>query len=152
MLNLEDPLQTEYVIFDLERWHRDIFDDDELSVEHNNKRKSVRYIRKDLTVFISQPDILGTYSLSSISRATEVKLFDISSRGVLISGPSRLDLKINQTIMLTLIFDSNKMFEFPARIVRKLIEDRTYYGIKFNRVNDRLAEYLLESQSDLVFK
>lgn len=152
MLNLDDPLDIRDIAFDWQLWDRDIFDDEHLIISHSNQRKSIRYVRKDVTVFISRPDIFGTYRLFSVSRATKVKLFDISSRGVLIAGPSRLLLKINQKIMLTLIFDSNKMFEFPAQVVRQLTEGRKLYGVKFDKVNDALGEYLLDSQGSFNFK
>jgi hypothetical protein len=81
-----------------------------------------------------------------------VKLLDISSRGALIGGPSKMVLKTNQKIMLTLIFFSNKKFEIPARVTRQLVEGRTFYGIRFDKVGDELGDYLLESQTDLIFK
>lgn len=161
MLNLNDPRHTEQVAFNWELWDRDIFeefDEEEISSglsgfsKLGNLRKSVRYVRKDITAFISQPDIFGTYRLFSVSCAVKVRLFDISSRGSLIAGPSGLDLRKNQKVMLTLIFDSNMMFEFTAKVVREVTEDRKLYGIKFDKVNNDLGEYLLESQSDLIFK
>lgn len=153
MLNLNDPINTPEVAFNWQLWDRDIFEEETTDFNRGgNQRKSVRYVRKDITTFISQPDIFGSYSLFSISRATKVKLFDISSRGALIAGPSRLVLRKNQRIKLTLIFNTNKMFEFPAKVVREVTEERKLYGIKFDRVNDSLGDYLLESQSDLVFR
>jgi hypothetical protein len=124
----------------------------ELAKLQQNQRKSVRYVRKDVTVFISQADVFGFYTLFSFSRAIKVKLFDISSRGILIGGPSRLKLRKNQKILLTVIFNSNKTFEIPARVAREIMEERKFYGIKFDKVNDALGDYLLESQTDLIFK
>lgn len=152
MQNLDALINTENITFDLNPVGTDIFDDSSLITKYNNHRKSVRYIRDDITVFISQADIFGFYSLFSYSRAIRVKLLDISSRGAMIGGPSKLVLKINRKIMLTLIFNSNKKFEIPARVKRKIIEGRVFYGLKFDKVNDELGDYLLESQSDLLFK
>lgn len=153
MLNLKDFTYTEQAAFDWQLWDRDIFDEeDTYYTPGGNQRKSVRYVRKDITIFISKPDIFGTYNLFSVSRATQVKLFDISSRGVLIAGSSGLLLKKNQKVMLTLIFNTNKMFEFSAKVVREETERRKLYGIKFDKVNDTLGDYLLESQTELIFR
>lgn len=153
MLNLNDPINTQQAAFNWQLWDRDIFEEEKTDSNFGgNQRKSVRYVRKDITIFISQPDFFGSYSLFSVSRATKVKLFDISSRGALIAGPSRLILKKNQRLKLTLIFSTNKMFEFTAKVVREVTEERKLYGLKFDKVNDTLGDYLLESQSDLVFR
>lgn len=152
MSNLDTPINTKNVDFELNPMENDIFDDSTLVTRYQNHRKSVRYIRKDITAFISQADIFGTYSLFSYSRAIRVKLLDISSRGTMIGGPSKLVLKVNQKIMLILIFNSNKNFEIPARVMREIVQGRTFYGIKFDKVENELGDYLLETQSDLVFK
>jgi c-di-GMP-binding flagellar brake protein YcgR len=152
MTNLTASINTEETNGVLNCAEVDIFDDSSLITPYSNRRKSVRYVRKDVTAFISQADMFGGYSLFSSSRAIRVKLLDISSRGTMIGGPSKLVLKINQKIMLTLIFTSNKKFEIPSRIKREFVEERTFYGVKFDEVHDDLGEYLLESQADLVFK
>jgi c-di-GMP-binding flagellar brake protein YcgR len=146
MPNLEDSIDTEYVINNL------YLDDSELIINYKNQRKTVRYVRKDITAFVSQADIFGSYSFFSCSRAVRVKLLDISSQGVLLGAPSELVLKLNQKVMLILIFNSNKKFEIQARVKRQLFEGRRFYGVKFDKVNDELGDYLLESQEDLVFK
>jgi PilZ domain len=152
MTNLTASINTEETNGVLNCTEVDIFDDSSLITPYSNRRKSVRYVRKDVTAFISQADIFGGYSLFSSSRAIRVKLLDISSRGTMIGGPSKLVLKINQKIMLTLIFTSNKKFEIPSRVKREFVKERTFYGVKFDEVHDDLGEYLLESQADLVFK
>lgn len=153
MLNLKEPTFTEQVAFNWQLWDRDIFEEESSDLNPvSNQRKSTRYVRKDIAVFVSQPDIFGSYSLFSISRPTKVKLFDISSRGVLIAGPSNLVLRKKQKIMLTLIFNTNKTFEFLGTVVREVTEQRKLYGVKFDKVNDALGDYLLESQADLVFR
>lgn len=154
MSDLADPVYDsdyatlENVNFDLYFADTDIY---EVAKLYQNQRKSVRYVRKDVAVFISQADIFGFYSLFSHSKAIKVKLFDISSRGMLIAGPSGLRLKRGKKIVLTVIFNSNRMFEISAVVVREIIEERRFYGIKFDKVNDALGDYLLESQTDLVF-
>lgn len=153
MPDLDNPTEdTDNAAHNLSFLESDVFDAVHIMVKYKNQRKSVRYVRKDITAFISQADIFGTYSLFSYSRAIKVKLIDISSRGALIGGPSSMALKINQKIMLTLIFSSNRKFEFPSTVKREITQERTFYGLKFDAVSDTLGEYLLESQSDLVFK
>ena len=131
----------------------DIFNDSKLDSSYpQNRRKSVRYVRKDITASISQEDIFGTYSLFSYSQVFRVKLIDISSRGALVGVPTKLTLKVNQKIMLTLIFDSNKKFEIPAKVVHNLTQGKRFYGLKFHRPNDELGDHLLETQADLIFR
>jgi hypothetical protein len=111
-----------------------------------NKRKTLRYIRKDITALVNQADIFGTYRLFSVSRFIRVRLLDISSKGSLIASPEKL--KPNRQVMLTLVFDSNKKFEIPARIVREIRRRRSFYGLEFEKVNDDLADYLVTSEID----
>jgi hypothetical protein len=151
MQKMNDFTDTEIVVYDLYQAERDVFDP-QAEPKYKNQRKTVRYVRKDITAFVSQADVFGTYSLFSYSRAIKVKLLDISSKGALIGGPSTLTLKMNKKIMLTLIFNSNRKFDISARVVRELIQGRRFYGIKFDKANDELGDYLLESQTDLVFK
>lgn len=152
MSELEVPVETKNVTFERYLRDSDVFDDSQLITHYQNKRKSVRYVRKDITAFICQADIFGCYSLFSSSRAIRVKLLDISSRGVLLGGPSKLVLKINQKVMLILIFNSNRKFEISARVMHQLVRGRRFYGVKFDKPNDELGDYLLETQEDLVFK
>ncbi|MEY4768072.1 MAG: hypothetical protein RL637_711 [Pseudomonadota bacterium] len=111
-----------------------------------NKRKTVRYVRKGITAFISKADIFGGYQLFSFSRCIRVRVLDISSNGCLIACPEKL--KIHRKIRLTLVFNSNRHFEISAIIVRKLAEDRKFYGIRFDHAHDELADYLLESDNE----
>ena len=158
MLNLRDFTYTNFTYteetaFNWQLWERDIFDEEDSDYNRGgNERRSVRYVRSDITVFVSKPDIFGSYTLFRVSRPTQAKLFDISSRGVLLAGDSKLALRKNQTVKLTLIFNTNRMFEFPARVVREVTEQRKLYGVKFDQVNDELGDYLLESQTELIFR
>jgi hypothetical protein len=110
-----------------------------------NKRKTVRYVRKDISAFISQADIFGTYSLFSHSRSIRVRLLDISCKGSLIASPKKLNS--NRKFRLTLVFNSNKKFEISAKIVRELTRNRSFYGLKFDSINNELGDYLLESET-----
>lgn len=151
MPDLEYFTDIDDIPFELYLVDDDVFDDSKLITNYKNKRKSVRYVREDITAFISQADIFGTYTLFSYSRAVRVKLLDISSRGVLVGGPSYLVFKKEHKVMLTLVFNSNRIFEIPTKVMRQLNEGKKFYGLKFDAVNDELGDYLLESQSDLVF-
>lgn len=153
MSSLKDSTYIEQVAFNWQLWDRDIFSEENIADSPaGNNRKSIRYVRKDIAVFVSKPDVFGCYSFFKSSRVTRVKLFDISSRGVLIAGSLLLKLKKNQKVKLTLIFQTNKSFEFSARVVREVTEQRKLYGIKFDKTNIELGEYLFESQEDMKFK
>lgn len=152
MPNSDKSVSTEDVTFQLYLTDSDIFDEVSVTTTYQNQRKTVRYVRRDISAFISQADIFGTYRLFSHSRAIRVKLLDVSSRGVLIAVPSTCSLKLNKKIMLTLIFNTNRKFDIAAKVVRELVKGRRFYGVKFDKANDALGDYLLESQSSLVFK
>ncbi len=115
-----------------------------------NKRKTVRYVRSDITAFINQADIFGTFSLFSQSRTIRVRLLDISSKGGMIASSEKF--KANRKLMLTLLFDSNKKFEIPVKIVREIIRKKNFYGLKFEKTNDELAEHLMSSESNWSFR
>ncbi len=115
-----------------------------------NKRKTVRYVRRDITAFVNQADIFGTFSLFSESRTVRVRLLDISSKGGMIASSDRF--KANRKLLLTLIFDNNKKFEIPVRIVREIIRKKNFYGLKFEKTNEELAEHLMSSESTWSFR
>ena len=54
--------------------------------------------------------------------------------------------------MLSLIFDANKKFEIQAKIIREAPEARKFYGLIFESMNHDLGDYLVESQTELIFK
>ncbi len=131
------------------------FEHDDLGIDpsvnsFHNQRKTVRYIRTDITTFISKADIFGSYSLFSHSRAIEVRLLDISSKGALIASPD--SVRINKKILLTLIFDANRKFDIPAKVIREAPEARKVYGLKFETIHHELGDYLLETQTELIFR
>lgn len=126
------------------RFENDTLGLDPNVVPHHCQRKTVRYIRKDIMVSISRPNLFGVYS-----RAIRVKLLDISSKGSLIACPK--NMRINSKIRLILVFKGNRKFEVNTKIVRKSVGEEPLYGLKFQRVNNELAEHLLESQTELIF-
>lgn len=117
---------------------------------HNNQRKTTRYIRDDISASINRSDIFGGYHSFSYSTSIEVELLDISSKGALISSPKKFNL--NKKINLVLIFDCNKKFEISSKIIREETYTQRIYGLKFSNVRHDLGDYLLETQTELVFQ
>lgn len=113
-----------------------------------NRRMGIRYIRNDLGVSLRK---IGLFKFSF--RGNEdisVKLVDISSRGVLIA--TNIKLPINKKVFLTIRFADFKEFEIPSEVVRKSGNNVQIYGIKFDHINDALADKLLATQRKLTFK
>jgi len=117
---------------------------------YNNQRKTIRYIRGDISASIHKRDIFGGYNLFGYSNPIEVKLLDVSSKGALISSPKKINL--NKKINLVLIFNCNKKFTIPSKIIREETYAKKIYGLKFNHVRHDLGDYLLETQTKLVFQ
>jgi PilZ domain len=115
---------------------------------NSNQRKSTRVIRKDIGVTVRQIGLLNfkLFKNSEIS----VKPIDISSRGILIATDTRLSL--NKKVLLIIRFADFKEFEIPSTVVRKSVGDTQIYGIKFDSVNNKLANHLLRTQKRLTFK
>ncbi len=114
----------------------------------DNRRKSTRYVRYDIGVTVRK---ISFFNFSFIKDwEISVKLVDISSRGVLISSPMRLE--INKKINLIIRFSDFTEFEVPGTIVRKSPGDANAYGVKFDRINEGLADHLLSTQRKLKFK
>ncbi|NOQ36625.1 MAG: hypothetical protein GQ569_12155 [Methylococcaceae bacterium] len=131
------------------------FEFDDLGIDpsvpdYHNGRKTIRYVRNDITASINQADIFGGFSLFSHSRSIIVKLLDISSKGAFIACPEKI--RINKKIRLTLVFDANKKFEIEAKVIRESTEARKLYGLKFESINNELGDYILETQTELIFK
>ncbi|MCD2452618.1 PilZ domain-containing protein [Methylicorpusculum oleiharenae] len=117
------------------------YDDD---LVHSNRRKSVRYVRNDIQTTLSIRNFIGLKS------TMDVKLFDISSRGVNISVAKRL--KIGKPVYLTFRFEDGVEFKINAFIKNCCIKSEYQYGIKFEKQENNLADHLLKTQVDLVFK
>ncbi|MBS3951507.1 MAG: PilZ domain-containing protein [Methylomicrobium sp.] len=117
------------------------FDDD---LVHSNRRKSVRYVRNDIQTTLSIRNFLGLKS------SMEVKLFDISSRGVNISVAKRL--KIGKPVCLIFRFEDGIEFKINAFIRNCCTNSEFQYGIQFEKQENNLADHLLKTQVDLVFR
>lgn len=109
-----------------------------------NSRVATRFVREDIDASISDLGLLNR------TKAHPVHLMDITSKGVLIESDKKL--KINQTLTLTLKFLAGKEFAIKAKVVRVADEANRQYGIKFDRYNNELGDYLLDTQTKLVFK
>jgi PilZ domain len=113
-----------------------------------NRRMSIRYVRSDIGVTIRK---IGLFNFTFlIKKKFSVKLIDISSRGVLIA--TNIRLATNKKIILTLRFSDFREFEIPGKVVRKSVGELQIYGIKFDHLNDELADHLLATQRKLAFK
>ncbi|MDP3904532.1 MAG: PilZ domain-containing protein [Methylococcaceae bacterium] len=126
----------------------DLFDIDFSDAPITNKRVATRYIREDIAASVCK---ISWFNFGfRFNKDIFVELIDISSKGVLIATSQKLP--INKKITLTLTFEDLKSFIIQAKVVRKALADQTQYGIKFDRTNDALGDYLLETQRKLVFK
>ena len=114
-----------------------------------NRRLGVRFIRHDIQVTLCRAGMLEL-AFNAMRKDLPVQLIDISSRGVLIK--SDLKLNVNKKIILTLSFADSRQFQIPSIIVRKEKAGASLYGVKFEKTNHRLAEYLLITQKVLTFK
>jgi hypothetical protein len=141
MADLKDELDS------LDGW--DKMDDlDFLDVDWKNQRIAVRYIREDISATVCK---ISLFRLGfPFAKDILAELVDISSKGVLIASNKKL--KVNKKIILTLTFEDAKTFKIPSKIVRQSPTDNNHYGIKFDRLNNELGDYLLETQSKLIFK
>lgn len=114
-----------------------------------NKRKSTRYVRRDIAITVR---VIGLFSLSFLrNKETSVKLVDISSRGVGVFIATNLRLNINKQVFLIIRFSDFTEFEVPGTVVRRSNVDLRIYGIKFDNYNNELADYLLHTQKKLKF-
>jgi hypothetical protein len=148
-IDIDDDLFEEKLLIlgQLEHDHLGI---DPAMENYNNQRKTIRYIRDDISAFINRSDIFGGYNSFSYSYSIEVKLLDISSKGALISSSKKITL--NKKVNLILIFGCNKKFEISSKIVRKGSYAQKIYGLKFSHSRHDLGDYLLETQTELVFQ
>lgn len=134
MSDKNEELDTEHDIFAL-----DMSD----GLVESNRRAAVRYVRQDITAILIK---------KSLFRAQEilVQLVDISSKGATIACSDKLKRK--NKVKLSLTFQDGKRFTLPATVVHAEDAPQKRYGLKFERCNDKLGDYLLSSQNDLIFK
>jgi len=109
-----------------------------------NNRAAARCLRDDILAYISHKNLFRS------ENTIAVRLVDINSRGVLIATTE--ELAVNKKISIILNFRDGKQFIIPAKIVRHQASTTNEYGIKFDRCNNELGDYLLATQSKLIFK
>ena len=113
-----------------------------------NRRMGIRYIRNDIGVSVRK---IGVFNFSfRANHGISVKLVDISSRGALIA--TNIKLPVNKKVSLTIRFADFKEFQIPGKVARKSQGAVLIYGIKFDHLNNGLADYLLATQRKLTFK
>lgn len=111
----------------------------------NYKRSAVRYVRNDISAFL-------TFRFLLKEKTVAVKLLDITSKGASILTIDKLTL--NKKIRLILTFKDGKQFAIRAKIVRigTSTPPKNEFGVKFDQYNDELGDYLLATQDKLIFK
>lgn len=109
-----------------------------------NHRIATRYVRDDIDALVIDMGFL------SVGKPFLVRLVDITSKGALIESEKKL--KINQAITLVLRFTTGKIFEIKAKVVRVSPTATNQFGVKFDKYNNELGDYLLETQVSLRFK
>ncbi|GAB4263738.1 MAG: hypothetical protein Kow0065_14490 [Methylomicrobium sp.] len=122
----------------------EIFD---LDTDHNFKnsgRKSIRYVRSDIRVQLVSTNVL------SIAKKIDAQLLDVSSKGIRISTDEKLS--VGKKLTVKLYFDDGEKFTITAKVVRQDSSNRQHFGLKFDKQENVLADYLLQTQTDLVFK
>lgn len=115
----------------------------------SNRRLGVRFIRDDIIISLCKINLLSA-NFPSMREESFAKLVDISSKGLSITGDLKLNL--NNKLYLKLNFIGLKTFSVQGTVVRITNNKRPVYGIKFDKVNPRLAEFMLTSQKKLTFK
>jgi hypothetical protein len=115
-----------------------------------NQRKSTRYVRNDIGITLRKIGILMFDFLKN--KDIPVKLVDISSRGVGVIIATNFRLTINKKVRLLIRFSDFTEFLIPGTVVRRSMGEVQIYGIKFDHVNNDLANHLLETQTKLTFK
>jgi len=111
----------------------------------NHKRTAVRYVRDDISAYLSYRKLL-------VKQTIAVKLLDISSKGA--SVLTAENLPINKKITLILSFRIGKQFEIKAKISRHggHNSSRNELGIQFDHYNNALGDCLLATTSKLIFR
>ena len=122
----------------------DVFDIDFTKDLPDNKRYAVRYIRSNIKASVLKVRLFG------LGKPIGLELLDISSKGALISTGKKI--RKNKKITLILEFEDGKVFEIESKIVRLKKDQSFQYGVKFNRFNHDLGNYLLKTQDDLIFR
>ncbi|PKM10316.1 MAG: hypothetical protein CVV13_13520 [Gammaproteobacteria bacterium HGW-Gammaproteobacteria-3] len=124
-------------------FHDDLFNLSLDSHEVDNRRKTTRYIRNDFAAMIISSNLFGLKKYST-------RINDISSQGASVSVNQKLAIKSKVTLYFR--FKTGKIFKIEGRVVRQCKTSTYCYGIKFTKQENSLGDYLLETQTDLLFK
>ena len=108
--------------------------------EINNKRTAVRYIRSDITASFR---FIGFFSSAKFH---PIELLNISSKGA--AFKSNKPISLSNTIVLKLLSDKKPVFELTAKIIYR---KKQLYGIKFERINNKLGDFLISSDHEIRF-
>lgn len=107
----------------------------------------IRYIRNDIGVTLRKIGLFNFHLFADHDNS--VKLVNISSRGVLIA--TGIKMPVNKKVTLTIRFADFKEYEIPGKVVRKSLSNDYFYGIRFDKTNNKLADKLLATQRKLSF-
>lgn len=117
-----------------------------ITESQENGRSAIRFIRDDIKVALTH------FNIFNLDKKVYIRLLDISSNGVLIAS----DLKFAQNKKMRLIiqFKDRKRYILPVTVVRKICsQSGAYqYGLKFRKAHESLGDYLLKTQTKLIFK
>lgn len=113
-----------------------------------NRRLAIRFQRDNIFAYLKKSSFMKL-GFASSNEVSFVKLLDISSKGAAVA--SDVKLNINNKVILTITIMGTKTFEIPSKVVRVTNAKRTVYGIKFDAVNNRMADYLVTAKK-LSFK
>ena len=108
-------------------------------------RKTIRYIRDDIQIKLLYSHALGLKKVT-----VPCQLDDISSKGLLVITDKKLAL--NKKLILVITFTDGKEFRIIGRVIRQCPDLPHRYGIKFEQQENSLGDYLLKTQTDLIFK
>lgn len=124
------------------------FIDSAFAIDENdlpeNQRIAVRYIRDDISLTLQKD------GLFKWGNTPEVKLIDISSKGVHVS--SDIEIKVKKKFILVFEFKDGKKFQTEGTVVYNHPEKSLRYGIKFKKFEHELSDYLVETQKELNLK
>lgn len=107
-------------------------------------RKAVRYGRTDIKATLCRK------SLFHWTKPFDVDIHDVSTRGAHIASSRKLIINASYTLLIA--FKSGKTFEIEGKVIHKKTSSEDSYGFKFDVYNDDLGNYLLTTQTDLIFK
>lgn len=107
----------------------------------SNKRIAVRYLRNDIRAAVKVRSLW-------FPRLFPVVLRDVSSRGAAVLSEKKLGK--NKRICLYLLFNDGKRFDIGGTVVY-CDRENGRYGIKFDNIDEPLANHLLHTQTDLQF-